>query len=324
MKPHRLVSTISALVLVSIAVSQVRAQTCRDTAYLGFDTRLTAAIASRVPLTAAPVTAFEMSAGRPLVAQGTTLLAARGDQMTGADLKLPLRAILVDHQDRVTLQTDDSVYRLGMAKPEVVARQSGGRLHRSGTQTTMEAKQAATAAQFAIKQEDGRTLPLASIPGVLRLASWNAEGLATIVGNSLFAWRPGEGDLLRLATDEGLERVRDLVLVGPAKVVVALNESLVLLTPQGRLIVGNLKGRVRWSSGTLYVLDERTGTVWSLKGIDTIGAREVDEAYARALIKAVPADAPATHAAFLEAARIVGCELAEKLKSASRGAAAPR
>ena len=314
---QRLAVAASALALVALLNSPSHAQTCRDSAYLGFDTRLTAAVVTRVTLNAAAVTAFEVSAGRPLVAQGTSLLAARGDQTIGADLKLPIRAILVDDQERVTLQTDDALYRLGAASPELVAKVSGGRLLRSGTRATVEARQAATAAQFVLRQDDGSRLDLALIPGALGLASWNGEGLAAIVGNSLFAWRPGEADLLRLVNDEGLGRVRDLAPVGPAKVVVALNESLVLLTPQGRLVLGNVKGRVRWRTGTLYVLDERTGTVWSLKGLEAIGAREADEAYARALIQALPESAPATHAAFLEAARIVGCELAEKWKGAS-------
>jgi hypothetical protein len=171
-----------------------------------------------------------------------------------------------------------------------------------------------------LRHDDGRTLRLAAIPGSLRLAAWNGEGLAALVGTSLFTWKPGEAELLRIATDDGLTRARDVTLTGAARAVVALNESLVLLTPQARLVIGTLRARVRWTRGVLYVLDERTGTVWSLRGLETVGVLSADEAYAAALIKALPADASPTHAAFLEAARILGCDMADKLKSQLRAA----
>ena len=320
---RRLRPAALTFVVVALVAPRAYSQSCRDTAYLGFDTRLTATVVARAPLTSAPVAAFEISAGRPLIAQGTSLWVSRGNETTAANLKLPLRAILVDDKGQVTLHAGDALYRLGAAAPEAIARSDLGRLHRSGTPATVDAKQAATSAQFVLRHDDGRTLPLATIPGALRLASWNTEGLAAIVGRSLFEWRPGEPDLLRLATDEGLERARDLVLIGPSRVVVALNESLVLLTPQGRLVLGNIRARVRWAAGTLYALDERTGIVWSLKGLEPIGRREVDEDYAAALIRALPADAPETHVAFMEAARIVGCEVAEALRP-KRTAPAPQ
>jgi hypothetical protein len=300
--------------VVVMTTGQARAQTCRDTTYLGFDTRLTASVVvGGVPFSTSPAASFEVSRGLPLIAQGTNLVTMVGGKLAMVDLKLPLRSILVDDKGAISLQAADALYRLGENAPTLVEKVSSGRLYRSNTATLLQATQAATAAHFSVVREDGGTLKLAALPGALRVASWNAEGLATIVGMSLFAWRGGDTDLLRLATDEGLARARDLVSVGPSRVVVALDESIVLLTPQGRLVIGAIQGRVRWQSGVLYVFDERTGIVWSLAGLGEVGVRLVDEAYAKALIDALPPEAALIHSAFLEAARILGCEPAEAL-----------
>lgn len=113
-------------------------------------------------------------------------------------------------------------------------------------------------------------------------------------------------ELGKVTADERLSQARDVVAVRPERVVVALGQSLVLISRVGRLVLGGTRGRVRWKDGALYVLDERSGVVWMLKGLQQIGVRSVDEAYAKALIGELPPAAPDTHTAFLEAARIVG------------------
>ncbi len=133
--------------------------------------------------------------------------------------------------------------------------------------------------------------------------------MAAIVGDALVMWPTGGHGMSYVARDAGLKAARDVCLVGPNRLVVALSNALVMISDKGRLILGAVSGRVRYDEGTLYVLDERTGLIWTLNGLDAVGIPEKDAAHAANLLR-IGGDASQRRAAFEEAVRIMGCKAA--------------
>jgi hypothetical protein len=157
----------------------------------------------------------------------------------------------------------------------------------------------------------------------LRAASWNKAGLSAVVGNSLYLWEPGAKSVVRLLTDSGLSGARDVVAVGKNRAVIALKSTLVLVSPETITVLGTLpKSRCRFYNGELYVLQESTGVIWSLRGVEDLGTKQADQTFARSLLKQGESQPGKNPAQSLEAARILGCKETEAIvaAAASKGA----
>ena len=85
------------------------------------------------------------------------------------------------------------------------------------------------------------------------------------------------------------------------------------MTNRGIAVLALIRARVRWADNALFVLDESWGAVSNISGLDRLGSVDGDKVHASAILKQLPSKAPETHPAFLQAARIVGCEGARKL-----------
>ena len=94
--------------------------------------------------------------------------------------------------------------------------------------------------------------------------------------------------------------------------VVALPNAILSITDEDQIILAGFTARVRFSQGRLYMLDERTGQIWSVSGLQSIGRFQDDERHAFNLLDRVGLDDSETNPRFLEAARIIGCERAQQ------------
>jgi len=178
----------------------------------------------------------------------------------------------------------------------------------------LDAEADANNVSFTLVRTDGQRLRIGSLVGKLGAFSWNSQGLAAVVGERLVIWPQGGNEFIELARDPGLPKARDVVLVGPDRAVAALGSGVVLLSKNTRLPLAGLQARVRWSHDFLYLLDVTTGVIWKVQGLQKVGTLLADRGYAKALIAALPKTAPESHTAFLEAARIVGCVEARKMR----------
>jgi len=163
--------------------------------------------------------------------------------------------------------------------------------------------------QFIARKSDGRAFPITAIKGPLRAASWNKLGLAAVVGDSLYLWQPGAKKVVRVLTDRGLVSVRDVVAVGNNRAVVALRATVALVGTDTVTIVGALpSARCRFHNGVLYVLQESNGLIWSFRGLDSLGMKQTDRAFALNLLKQAQNSPTKNVLQFEEAARILGCK----------------
>jgi hypothetical protein len=78
------------------------------------------------------------------------------------------------------------------------------------------------------------------------------------------------------------------------------------------MLVG-LTGRCRFSEGTLYLVDERFGPVWALRGIEKLGGK-ADREYATRLAKNLPSDTSSGSAEYGVAVRILGCAYMDRVR----------
>lgn len=150
--------------------------------------------------------------------------------------------------------------------------------------------------------------------GTLHAASWNDVGLAAVVDNSLYVWEAGSKNVVRLLTDQGLSAAKDVVLVGHNRAVVSLQATVVLVTDEAMTVVtGMTRARCRFQQDVLYLLDDETGLIWTLCGLNQLGNKKDDHSYAADLLKEAPRDSAAESSVqFREAARIIGCDGAKR------------
>jgi hypothetical protein len=81
--------------------------------------------------------------------------------------------------------------------------------------------------------------------------------------------------------------------------------------------MGMPAARCRFEDGVLYLLDGQSGWIWSLRGLDQLGTKKGDQAYAISLLKQLPSNANESSVKFQEAARILGCNAARKQLAAN-------
>ncbi len=309
---------LAALVLASSlpalgAAPPLTPAACRTGVYRGFDSRLAPVLLGRIPASAAePVVGFEALQGKALVALPHRLLAVGAGRIFAVPVLPVTQGLSFDAGGRIGLQTAAGFLFMdpdgaAMIRTAVPGLSPGARLLDSGGDVAVEAMEASGAVELIALRRDGRRFPIARIAGPLRAASWNALGLAAIVGNSLFIWPAGAGRISRLASDRGFEKARDVCLVGPNRAVVALPHVVLLIGAPGASVIVGFGGRARWSEGRLYLLDDAEGAVWQVGGLESLAGWKSDQAHARRLICGGGPAQEAPRTRLLEAARILGC-----------------
>lgn len=305
----------AALAVGAMPIMRGTPPSCESAVYLGFDTRLKPQAVVRFPVDQGTVVGFEVKAKRPMLALADRLFGFNGSTVVVQPLPTAIGAFAFDRSGVLYVQSATGIGRLDGKSIRPIELALHGRMLNSGTDAFLDVAPGPATTTLTLRRRDGRIMDLVSADGVVGAANWSPDGLAAVIGNALFTWVPGEKSLVRLWTDSGSLLVHDVVSVGNRRVVVATKRSLLLVSAGRALVLGAVGGRVRWSDGLLYVADEQTGIVWRLDGLSKIGDRADDEAYAAALIRVTPAEAHEEHAAFMEAARIVGCERARTLFS---------
>jgi hypothetical protein len=314
---------------VSVATSDPSAETttlrCEQRIYAAPDGRLAPHLLGRMPKTTEPVMGFEVVDGLPLVALPRSLLGFTDKGINEFAVPTLVKGLSVDHASHIELQTAngfETVGKSGVEPDKFLTGRIQGRLYGSGSPVFLEVRERQGMLEFVARQTGGRPFLIGGIKGTLRAASWNRIGLAAVVGNSLYVWQAGAKNVYRLVTDAGLAAARDVVLVGPNRAVVALKNNVILVTPETiTVVMGMLLARCRFQDGVLYLMDGQSLWIWSFRGLDQLGTKNGDQAYATSLLKQIPPNANESNIKFQEAARILGCVTARaelaKLKGAS-------
>jgi hypothetical protein len=262
------------------------------------------------------VVGFEIVRGQPLVALKRQLIGFTDKGINEFAVPDSVKGLSVDRESRLVLQTAAGFLtegKNGFEADKTMAK-IHGRLYGSGSPVFVEVRANQSVLQFLARQQNGAPFLITSMKGTLHAASWNDIGLATVVGNSLYVWQAGAKNVVRLLTDQGLSAAQDVVLVGPNRAVVTLRTTVVLITSETMTVVlGMSMARCRFQHSILYLLDGRTGVIWTLQGLDQLGTRKGDEAYAVDLLKKLPRNADESAVQFQEAARILGCVRAREL-----------
>lgn len=309
---------IAVLVIAFVGASVLRAEApCPERIYIAFDSRVTAQTAGRAAVGDDRITGFEIAAGVPFVTFEHRVVALKGRRAAGFPVIDRVLGANVDKSGEIRFDTQRGVLRRGDKKlvPDpALSAVTAGRLLNSGTDVFIEVMPEADSTIFAARRANGAVLPIARIKGVFRAASWNELGLAAIVGETLYEWSPGSKDLLVLSRDYGLRTAIDVCLIAGHRAIVGTAHATVLVTPATQLMLVGFPSRCRFSGGKLFLLDVRSGAVWSVDGLDPLGDPAKDRLHARTLIGRLRPNDSEGSPFFLEASRIVGCREARNLR----------
>jgi len=314
-----------ALSLIALANKEAWADQCEKRLYTGFDTRVKARLVGRLAPGSESIVGFEVIHGRPVVALPHRLVLFNPNKRTNLFIADEVESMGTDQARTLWIQTrtaDDprtsNVEWLrpnGMLRDAKLSSDVRGSLHASGTLLMLEVLKEESTTHFVTRRGDGGYALLAKINGGVKVASWNRNGLATVVEQSLYIWPAGGSEFIRIATDAALSEARDACLLGAEHVVLALKDSLVVVTPDAATALVGMQARCAWDGTSLYLLDIRSGLVWAVTGAEKLGMRATDLDHAATLAQSLPKSAPEDSPAALEAARIVGCAEVARLRS---------
>jgi hypothetical protein len=292
-------------------------QNCERQFYAGLDSRLEPKVVGALLNTKDRVVGFEIVNHWPLVALPHELIGFRRDGVSELSVPSNIVGISVANVSDLLIQTDRGIEKIGDTdlKPDSALTNSvHGRVYNSGNPIFVEARAKNDLIQFVARNRNGGSLLIATFKGTFRAASWNGRGLAAIVDDSLYVWAAGGKQIMRLLTDTGLRTAKDLALVGPNQVVIALSASLVLVTQETITVISGMRAdRCRFDEGLLFVLDHNTHAIWVFRGLEKLGTIVGDHGHAVELLKQAQAKQGADSFQFREAARILGCEKARSL-----------
>jgi hypothetical protein len=306
---------ISSLILALSLQAAYGADLCGDRVYAGFDTRL---VVSPLGTIANPkdLVGFEIVRERVIAAYTQEVRIVAPGLETAIQSQDAIVSLFVDSEQRVRIATAASgMQRLtaqGLVNEPEYPKALLSLLHNSGGPVPIVADEHNGVTSFALLRALQHVLPIARVAGPMRTAGWNEEGLAAVVGQSLVTWRSGSKELQAIAMGSTLERARDVTLIGEGRAVVALDSSVVLFSPSRQLVIVGVAAKCRYSGRKLYLLDQHTGVVWSIEGLDQLGDRAGDERHARDLLAKVKTANRSQSTEFLEAVRILGCSGALK------------
>jgi len=287
---------------------------CLSSQYIGFDSRVFAQLIARMPPTGEAVKGFAIAAGIPVVLLKSRLLIF--DSAIPRDIPVPEDAtgLSVDADEIIRLQRPGEVDILTEWTPRKdTSLEPKGALFDSGRPVLVDAWNEEGVEKFVLRRPGADSFGVAGARGRLRAAFWGDGGLAVIAGRSLYVWRENSDKFVRLAIDKGLEKARSVCLADGGVAVVALGRAVVVITEEDEIVLVGMEARCDSRGGIVYLLDELTGEIWQVGGIEKLGRFHEDERHARNLILQLPRGATENAPAFLEAARIVGCEKARRI-----------
>lgn len=302
------------------------ADPCMHPPFQGFDSRLQIRYLGRVPITKDLIVGFEILSGRPVVAYSHSVIAVEHHQAMRYNTTDRIVGISADALGGLWLQTaaraDESsrslslLQKTGFVPDQKLAVSENSIFHDSGNPVFLEVVQEMGSAKlFAVRQQDNVKAYIAPVHGSLHALSWNQIGLAAVVDAGVYAWQAGNNDLARVAVDTGFSKAQDVALVAPDRVAVAMQNYVVLLGRSGQTVIVGIKARCRFIDATLYLLDERGGFLWAVRGIEKLGDRNADKDYARQLIQSNPGNATESSSRYLEAVRLIGCTQTAALRA---------
>jgi hypothetical protein len=306
-----------ALLLAAAAIAGASESSCPEAIYVAFDSRLAPRSHGRVKTGSDRVTGFEIASGIPIVTFEHRVVALNGRKAAGFPVLDRVLGATVDSRGELRFDTQRGVLRRGekrLVADTALSSVTAGRLLNSGTDVFVEVIPEKEATLFVARGSTGDALPIAKIAGAFRAASWNELGLAAIVGDTVYVWRPGANEITALAHDYGFRAASDVCLIAPDRAVVATAHAAVVVTASTQLMLVGFPARVRFSGGRLYLLDARSGIVWSTDRLELLGDAAKDRLHARMLVSRMKPNDPETSVHFLEAARIVGCREVRRLR----------
>jgi tetratricopeptide (TPR) repeat protein len=317
---------------LSLASATAIASDCHHKLYTGFDSRVKARLVGRLAPGREPIVGFDVVHGVPVVALPHRLVLFR-NRRTNLFVEDEIEALVSDSTGGLSVQVRDAsnpartiIKRLGQhgfQRDSTLTTDVQGRLSGSGTKLYVETINDEKQATFLARRPDGAYVVITNVKGRLRNVSWNRAGLAAVVNSTALAWPAGSKEIISLATDDGLKQTHDVCLVGRDRSVVALKESVLVLTPNGATALVGMHARCSWDGTSLYLLDENSGLIWQIHGVERLGTRIGDLAYTQELIESLPSDAPNDSRAAVEAARSIGCNEVMRMRSSAGANRAP-
>ncbi len=266
--PTSKLATIVFLSLLTGAVHSVAApnspsQRCEQQIYTAPDGRLIPHVIAHLQKSTEPVVGFEIIRGQPLVARPRQLIGFTDKGINELAVPEPVKGLSVNQESRLVLQTAAGFLTAGDSgfEPEkTITRMVRGRLYGSGSPVFIEVRAHERVLQFLARQQKGAPFMIATLKGTLRAASWNDIGLAAVIGDSLYVWRAGDKNVVRLLTDQGLSAARDVVLVGRNRAVVTLRATVVLITSETiTVLMGMPMARCRFQTSGLPLISWTVG-----------------------------------------------------------------
>jgi tetratricopeptide (TPR) repeat protein len=309
-----------------VVASTTNTVDCQHKLYTGFDSRVKARVLGRLGPGRESVVGFDVVRGTPVVALPHRLVSFR-KQRINLFVDDDIQGLVSDSSGSLILQVRDSggsqhsVFKqLGAHGIQVDSKLTAnvrGTLHGSGTKLFLEAISEGTQTTLLARRRDGAYTVMASLKGELRTVSWNNSGLAAVASNTALIWPAGSREIMALAADKGLDGTRDICLIGSDRAVLALNHSVLVLTQNNATVLVGMQARCAWDGTSLYLLDEESGLVWSVRGVEKLGTKIGDLAYAEQLIGSLPSSAPNDSRAALEAARSIGCNEVMRIRAST-------
>jgi len=282
---------------------------CPGPPFEGLDGRLAARTVAVVPLAGGSVKGFEVRAGNPVVAFERSVWATDGRRAVLVETRTGIDDVALASPLGVVLRAGTDVFRLtprGLVPFTPLHRRIVGTLHGSGAEGFLEVVRGDRVTSFVLRAGDGAARPLVKASGTVQAAAWNDQGLVAVVDDRVLVHDGRTGDLVQIAQSPLVRDVFDVTLVGHRRAILATPKAVILVSDAGAMILVVARARPRFSDATLYLLDERTGLLVAISGLDAVGRVDADQAYARSLL----VDAPAGDRSFAEAVRIVGCDRA--------------
>lgn len=320
------------LCFAPLVLSAATGGDCQHKLYTGFDSRVKAKIVGRLGTGHESIVGFDVVRGTPVVSLPHRLVLFQKKRLN-LFVEDEVQGIVSDSAGNLILQVRDPanserslVKQLGshgLQPNSKLTQDVRGTLHGSGTTLFIEAISDQTQTALLARRRDGAYTVMTNLKGELRTLSWNKNGLAAVVSNTALIWPTGSKEVTALAADTGLEHARDICMIGSDRAILALNDSVLVLTHENATVLVGMQARCAWDGKSLYLLDERSGLIWSVSGVEQLGTSAGDLAYAGELIGSLSPDYPNDNPVALEAARLVGCNEVMRLRPLTLDAATP-
>src|SRR5581483_11542522 len=167
-------SVTGLLALLPFSVYSLAAvASCMDSQYIGFDSRVTARIIGRLPVTDDLVAGFAVAGGRPVVLLGKRLLIYDSGVPREIALPYPATGLSVDSRERIRIQHGETVDLVTTdtvtTDPEIISK---GKLFGSGRPVLLDTYAEDGVQKFILERSKDDIFGLAGARGDFRAAFW--------------------------------------------------------------------------------------------------------------------------------------------------------